>query len=181
MKHKNWKILTSDVVFERLPWLRVLSEDVELPDGQEVEGYLKIEAPDFVMTVPVNHKREIGLIRSYKHGLKDIDLQPPAGFIDVHEAPLDAAKRELLEEMGCTSQDWLSLGTYSISGNQGIGRASFFLAQQCDLIADPDPGDLEFQETLWMSIPEVKLMWRSGQFLQLSTIAILGLAFNHLK
>jgi ADP-ribose pyrophosphatase len=181
MTHKNWEILTSKIVFERLPWLQILSEDVKLPDGQVVEGYLRLVSPDFVMIVPMNHKQELGLIRSYKHGIKGIDLQPPAGYLEVNEDPLNAAQRELLEETGHQSQDWQMLGAYFISGNQGAGKAHFFLAKHCEFATDPNPGDLEVQETLWIPIPEVKNMWQTGQFQQLSSIAILGLAFSHLK
>ena len=181
MKHKNWKILKSEIVFERLPWLQVLSEDVQLPDNQVVEGYLRLVSPDFVMIVPVNHRQELGLIRSYKHGIKGIDLQPPAGYLDFNEDPLHAAKRELLEETGHQSQNWQMLGAYSISGNQGVGKAHFFLAKNCEFIADPDPGDLEIQEALWIPISEVKGMWQTGQYRQLSSIAILGLAFSYLR
>jgi ADP-ribose pyrophosphatase len=181
MKHKNWVILSSEIAFERLPWLRVLSEDVRLPDGRVVEGYIRLESPDYVMIVPVNHKQEIGLIRSYKHGLRNIDIQPPAGYLEENENPLEAAQRELLEETGCTSQDWQILGTYTISGNQGNGKAHFFLARECDFVENPNPGDLEEQEPLWLTIPEVKRMWETGQFLQLSSTAILGLAFHHLS
>jgi len=181
MKHKKWKIHSSKIVFEQLPWLRVFSEVVELPDGRRVEGYLKLEAPDFVMVVPINHNHEIGLIRSYKHGIKGIDLQPPAGYLKDQEDSLDAAKRELLEETGCTTQDWQSLGNYAISGNQGYGLAYFFLAVQCTPIAEPNPGDLEVQEVLWIPIAEVKELWKAGRFLQLSSIAIIGLALRHLE
>jgi ADP-ribose pyrophosphatase len=181
MKHKNWEILTSKIVFERLPWLRVLSEDVRLSDGRVVKGYLWLESPDYAMIVPVNQKQEIGLIRSYKHGLRNIDIQPPAGYLEENEDPLPAAQRELLEETGCTSQDWQSLGTYSVSGNQGNGKAHFFLARKCIFVADPNPGDLEEQEPLWLPIPEVRSMWKAGEFLQLGSMAILGLALHHLS
>ena len=181
MEHKKWETLKSEIILERLPWLRVFSEDVKLPDGRVVEGYLRLESPDFVMIVPVNQNQEVGLIRSYKHGPKEIDLQPPAGYLENGENPLSAAKRELLEETGSSSQEWQSLGTYIISGNQGVGKAHFFLARNCVLVTDPNPGDLEMQEVVWIPVPDVETMWSSGQFNQLSSIAILGLASQHLR
>jgi ADP-ribose pyrophosphatase len=181
MKHENWKILSSKTVFEQIPWLRVVAETIELPDGRLVEDYLKLEAPDFVMIVPVNKHHQIGLIRSYKHGLRGIDLQPPAGYLEAEENPLDAAKRELLEETGCESQEWQNLRTYVISGNRGAGSTHFFLAKNCIQITDPDPGDLEAQEVIWMDVPEVENMLLTGQFLQLSSVAILGLALRYLE
>ena len=181
MKHELWKIISSTTVFEQQPWLRVISEDVKLPDGTIVRNYLHLEALDFVMIVPVNQKEEIGLIRSYKHGLRAIDIQPPAGYMDEGEDPLETAKRELFEETGAISDNWQSLGSYVIAGNRGAGRAHFFLATECDRVSDPDPGDLEVQEVLWVPISQVCQCWEDGDYAQLSTSAILGLALSRLQ
>jgi ADP-ribose pyrophosphatase len=181
MEHELWKIISSTTVFEQSPWLRVLSEDVELPDGRVVKDYLHLETLDFVMIVPINQKDEIGLIRSYKHGLRAIDIQPPAGYIDEGEDPLETAKRELFEETGAVSDHWQSLGSYVIAGNRGAGKAHFFLATECDCIAEPDSGDLEAQEVLWVPVSKVRQTWESGDYAQLSTAAILGLALSRLQ
>jgi ADP-ribose pyrophosphatase len=181
MEHKLWKIISSTTVFEQSPWLRVISEDVELPDGSIVKDYLHLEALDFVMIVPVNREGEIGLIRSYKHGLRAIDIQPPAGYIDEDEVPLETAKRELLEEVGAISESWQPLGSYVIAGNRGAGTAHFFLAMECDLVAQPDPDDLELQEVLWIPIAQVQQSWEDGEYAQLSSSAILGLALSRLQ
>ena len=181
MKLELWKILSSTTVFEQKPWLSVIAEDVELPDGRIVKDYLRLEALDFVMIVPVNKENEIGHIRSYKHGLRAIDLQPPAGYIDEGEDPLETAKRELLEETGAVSDHWESLGSYVIAGNRGAGRAHFFLATECEQVADPDPGDLEEQSVLWLPISQTRKIWEERGYPQLSTIAILGLALPLLQ
>jgi ADP-ribose pyrophosphatase len=181
MKHELWKIISSTTVFEQSPWLRVLSEDVELPDGRIVKDYLHLETLDFVMIVPVNKQSEIGLIRSYKHGLRAIDIQPPAGYMDEGEDPLETAKRELLEETGAVSVQWQSLGSYVIAGNRGAGVAHFFLATDCDQVTEPDPGDLEMQEVLWVPASQVHQSWEGGDYAQISTSAILGLALSRLQ
>jgi ADP-ribose pyrophosphatase len=181
MRSEIWKILRSRTVYENKPWLQVQAEDVELPDGRIVEGYLRLETPDFVMIVPHNQDNEIGLIRSYKHGLREIDLQPPAGYLEEGEDPLQAAKRELLEETGCEAMQWQLLGAYVNSGNRGAGRAHFFLATDCHQIVEPNPMDLEVQELVWMAVPEVKREWREGRFKQVSSMAVIGLALEYLE
>lgn len=178
---KPWKTLRRELLLDRRPWLRVLEDDVELPDGTVVEGYLRLETPDYVVIVPERQDGRFGMIRSYKRGLEDIDVQPPAGMIEDEEAPLMAAQRELLEELGCEAETWSSLGSYVLAGNLRAGHAHLFLAQGCEQVAEPDSGDLEEQEVLWWDQDRLTSAWRSGQFGQLGSAAAVGLALAHLE
>lgn len=176
-----WKTLRRELLLDRRPWLRVLADDVELPDGTVVEGYLRLETPDYVVIVPEHQDGRIGMIRSYKRGLEDIDVQPPAGMIEDDESPLQAAQRELLEELGCEAETWHSLGAYVLAGNLRAGHAHLFLARGCRQVAEPDSGDLEQQEILWWSRDRLDSAWREGQFGQLGSAAAVGLALAHIN
>lgn len=178
---EEWKTLRRELLLDRRPWLRVLSDDVELPDGTVVEGYLRLETPDYVVIVPVDREGRIGLVRSYKRGLEAVDIQPPAGIIEGAERPLEAAQRELREELGCVAASWESLGDYVLAGNLRGGLAHLFLAHGCDRITEPDPGDLEQQEILWWTRDRVHERWLGGEFGQLGSAAALGLALNRLN
>ena len=177
---KPWRTLHTKLLLDRVPWLRVYSEKVELPDGRVVDGYLRLEQPDFVTIVPIRYGREIGLIRCYKHGVGAVDMQPPAGYVEKDEDVLLTAQRELLEETGCQAEAWLGLGSYVISGNRGASRAHMYLATGCQQVVEPDSGDLEEQEVVWLSLEEVQRRWTDGKFSQMATVAALGLAFNRL-
>jgi ADP-ribose pyrophosphatase len=177
---ESWRTLNRTLLLDRSPWMRVYADDVELPDGRIVEGYLRLESPSYVMIVPVDRENRFGLVRSYKRGVDTIDIQPPAGIIEVDEPPLDAAKRELLEELGCTAHEWHTLGSYVLGGNFGGGPAHIFLAADCEQVQAPDAGDLEEQQVIWLSPAEVKQRWMAGKFQQLGSVAALGLAFAHL-
>jgi ADP-ribose pyrophosphatase len=131
------------------------------------------------MIVPVNDDGEIGLIKSYKRGVDDTDLQPPAGVLE-EDFPIESAKRELLEETGCKADEWIWLGEVVLHGNYGGGKAHFFLATGCHQIQDPDSGDLEEQEVVWLPIEQVYNRFRNGEFQQMGATAALGLAFARL-
>ncbi len=180
-KLEPWRTLKRNLLLDRSPWMRVYADDVELPDGRIVEGYLRLESPSYVMIVPLDRKTRIGLVRSYKRGADAIDIQPPAGIIEDDEPPLEAAKRELLEELGCTADEWHNLGAYVLGGNFGGGPAYIFLATGCEQIQAPDSGDLEEQVVLWFSQIEAERHWMAGTFQQLGSVAALGLAFAHLR
>jgi ADP-ribose pyrophosphatase len=177
---ESWRTLKRNLLLDRSPWMRVYADDVELPDGRIVKGYLRLESPSYVMIVPVDRKKQIGLVRSYKRGVDAIDIQPPAGIIEVDEPPLEAARRELLEELGCTADQWQALGSYVLGGNFGGGPAHIFLATGCEQIQPPDSGDLEEQQVLWLPQIEAERQWMAGTFQQLGSVAALGLAFAHL-
>jgi ADP-ribose pyrophosphatase len=177
---KPWKTLQTRVLFEREPWLRVLADDVELPDGRVVEDYLRLEAPDFVAIVAIHASGEVAMLRCYKHGVGTVDEQLPAGYIEGGEEPLETAKRELLEETGCVADDWRALGHFVISGNRGINTAHVFLANDCRQVDSPDSGDLEEQELFWMAQDELRRRLAAGSYQQILTVACLGLAFAYL-
>src|SRR3990170_465784 len=181
MDHRPWKTLRSQVLLDRPPWLRVLADDVELPDGRRVDGYLHLETRDHVVVVPLTDEGQVVLLRSYKRGPDAIDLQPPAGMIEPGEDPAAAASRELLEETGHQASVLVPLGRSVLGGNLGAGWANLFLAAGCRSVAVPDPGDLEAQEIVLLPLEEVRRRWRTGEFLQLGSVAALGLAFDHLR
>ncbi len=177
---KPWRTLKRTLLLDRPPWMRVYADDVELPDGRIVEGYLRLESPSYVTIVPLDRKYRVGLIRSYKRGVDAIDIQPPAGIVEDDEAAQQAAQRELLEELGCSAHTWQALGSYVLGGNFGGGPAHVFLATGCEQIQAPDSGDLEEQQVLWLPLPEVRRRLTEGQFRQLASVASLGLAFAYL-
>lgn len=178
---KPWKIIHRKLLLDRSPWLRVHEDQITLPDGQVVDGYLHLEQPDFVIVVPVQPGGLIGLIRSYKHGVGEVDLHPPAGYLEAGEDALSTAKRELLEETGCEAEGWEELGSYVVSGNRGSGQAHIFLAIDCQQVTQPDSGDLEEQEVVWLPVDEVYRLWIRGEFSQVTTAAAVGLSLAHLK
>lgn len=133
------------------------------------------------MVVPMDDEKRIGLVRSYKKGVDAIDIQPPAGVLEPDEDVLTSAKRELREELGCEARSWHSLGTYTISGNYGAGKVHFYLATGVHKVFEPDSGDLEEQEVVWLPMEKVHEMWVGGQMKQLGSIAALGLAFSKIS
>jgi ADP-ribose pyrophosphatase len=173
---EHWRTLQRELLLDRSPWMRVYADEVELPDGRVVRDYLHLESPEYVMIVPVDTRARLGFVRSYKRGVDDIDIQPPAGVLEPGEAPLQTARRELLEEMGCRADGWRALGSYVIGGNFGGGPAHLFLATGCRQVAEPDPGDLEEQQVLWLTAHQAREQWLAGGYRQIASAAAVGLA-----
>jgi 8-oxo-dGDP phosphatase len=66
-----------------------------------------------VAILGINDEDKIGFVRQYRATFDSYLWELPAGTRDVaNEDPLDTAKREFLEEMGCEAQHWTELGRF---------------------------------------------------------------------
>lgn len=69
--------------------------------------------PGAVAILAVNDRGEVGLIRQYRATFDTELWEIPAGTQDVEgESPLEAAQRELREEMGVEASQWRLLGRF---------------------------------------------------------------------
>lgn len=108
MKKNPYKILLSKIVYKN-PWIEVKEEQVVAENGEE-KVFGTVDNGEGVIIVAVNEENEIYLIKEYYYVLGEYGIQTPAGGIEKGETPLDAAKKELLEEAGVTASIWISLG-----------------------------------------------------------------------
>ena len=179
---KPWQVQRTRLLLDCSPWFRVMADDLLLPGGRQVENYYRIEALDFVMIFPLAEDGRVLALRGYKHGPGRVMLQLPAGYLDrPGESPLACARRELFEETGHAADEWRPLGSLSVDGNRGMGRAYMFLARGLHSVAPPDAGDLETLVVRWLSLDELRRLWRAGQFDNTTATALIGLALDTLR
>lgn len=108
MKTKGpYKILSSKTVYKN-PWIKVIEDQVQ-KDGK-IGVFGVVDYGKGVSIAALNKKKEIYLIREYYYAIEEYALQVPSGAIDKKETSLSAAKRELLEETGLVSDNWIELG-----------------------------------------------------------------------
>lgn len=173
---KSWRTVSRRVLLERQPWFTVGEEDVALPDGKTIEGFNWIAMREYAIVVPILADGRTIFIRSYKHGVGAVSLSCPAGYLEPGEAGLDGARRELREETGYEAAEWTPLGRFVVDGNYGSGAMHAFLATGAHSVCEPDSGDHEEQELVFLPFSEAIAKVRAGEVAQLSTAAALGLA-----
>ena len=103
------------------------------------------------------------------------------GMLEPNEKPSDAAKRELLEEMGYDSSDWVSLGNHILDPNRGIATVHLFLAFNAKQVAEPNSDDLEDQELLLLSRDEIEAALNAGEFKILAWSAVVAMSLNYIN
>ena len=174
--HQPWTVIARNQVFSGGPVASIDVEHVRLPDGTELLDYYQIRLPDFVVVYATTEASTILVLRQYKHGPRRVCLTFPAGAVSDGESPLDAARRELLEETGYASERWISYGGFVTNGNQHCNTAHLFRADACRRISDPNAPDLEDPELLQLSEAELLRPELFQQFGMSHDVALLAVA-----
>ena len=177
---KPWKTKTRQTVLDEPPWLTVEHHTVELPDGRLLPNWPWIITPDYINAVAVTEDERFICFRQVKYGVEGATLAVVGGYIKEGEAPLEAAQRELLEETGYESADWLSLGSYLVDPNRGIATGHLFLARQARYVTPRDADDLEEQELLLLTRAEIENSLERGEIKVLAWAAAVAFALRHL-
>jgi ADP-ribose pyrophosphatase len=124
-----WEVLSSRPLLSRPPWLRLWEEDVRLPGGEIIDGYLRSQSRDYAAVFALMEDGTVPMVSQYKHGKGAVSLDLPAGYLDsAEELPLTAARRELEEETGVIAPAWQSMGRLVVDSNRGDTRCHLFLA-----------------------------------------------------
>jgi len=146
-------------------------ETVRLPN-REILALEIVRHPGGAVVAAQDELGRVALIRQFRHAAGGWIWEFPAGLLEPGESPLDAAKRELREETGCTAAAWQSLGATLTTPGFCTERLHLFLATDLTLNA-PDLQPHEFIETHWLALPEVNAMAQRGDIIDAKTLVAL--------
>jgi ADP-ribose diphosphatase len=133
------KILSRELI-ARSRIFRVEQIDLRFANGEQ-RRYERLLGGErgAVLVVPMLDSETVLLIREYAAGSDDYQLGLPKGRIEPGEDPLQAADREMREEVGYGARDLRLLKTLSIAPAYIQHQTHIVVAQ--DLFADKRPGD----------------------------------------
>jgi ADP-ribose pyrophosphatase len=104
---RAWETLSRKTLLRQNKFLTVESHAVKLPDGEIIPDWAWLIIPGAAIVLAVTEDGRFLCFRQTKYAVEGSSLAPEGGMLEPDEPPLQAAKRELLEEMGCQASDRL--------------------------------------------------------------------------
>jgi GNAT superfamily N-acetyltransferase/8-oxo-dGTP pyrophosphatase MutT (NUDIX family) len=124
--NKKWTVLASENFIHRAHF-NAFVEKVKLPDGKIYDNFYHLHFSPVVCIVAETTDGKLLLERQYRNAIHDMLTEIPAGVAEEGEQPVEAAKRELLEETGFSGGVWRQLAVeYAQGGVQDNKMYSFY-------------------------------------------------------
>lgn len=152
----------------------VLGKRYVLPSGLEREFEIKLEGPTAVV-LALTPEQDVLLVREFRPGVEEVLLELPGGLVDEGEEPLEAARRELLEETGYAGD--LEYAGPMVDCAYSTRIRHTFVARRCVKVQEPEPDEGESPELEFVSLNEFRKHVRGGQ---LTDVGPGYLALDHL-
>ena len=138
---EEWPVVGSEDLYRGAAPFAVRSDRLHHPDDGPEDAFSRIvvEHPGAAVILAVDDEERVLVVVQYRHPAGRRFVELPAGLLDKPgEDPVEAARRELLEETGFEAETWTHLGsTWSSPGITGE-LIHLYLAQG---LAEADRGD----------------------------------------
>ncbi len=164
-KEMNWQVLDSRYL-SRKPWFTARVDKVKLPTGSIIDEYYILEYPEWVNTIAITKEGRFVFVRQYRHGIGKTVNELCAGVVEDGEKPIDAAKRELLEETGFGGGTWKPWMKLSANASTQTNYTHSFLATGVELIDNQHLDKGEDIKVMVFTREEVLRMLRQGEVWQ---------------
>ncbi len=163
----DWELLHSETVYTNKKW-SVQHDKVRMPNGIERDYYI-VNTTGAVDVVALTNNREIYLVGQYRHTTGVYSLEVPGGGMD-DNSPLQAAKRELIEETGLTAKSWKSLGSFQTSNGIMSELTHIFLATDLTTTDNNTQFEEGIDELIKIPVVEAIEMINDGRITHAQTI-----------
>ena len=161
-KPEIWKIITSRQIADCRVF-KVREDYCERESDHKESTFFVVENPDWVNIIALTQDKQVVLIKQFRHGAEEIILEIPGGMIDEGEDVETAARRELLEETGYSSNEFILLGKSRPNPAIQTNWMYHYLALDCAKTQETAFDEHESLLTKLASLSEVENLIKSGE------------------
>lgn len=154
-QYGSWTIKERDYKYHN-SFINVREDQVLQPDGQPGR-YATVLMKPGVAILPINSKRIVYLSRQFRYAVGQESIEVVCGSLEEDEPPLEAAKREIEEELGIKAGEWVELGLFHLDTSIVHCPVYLFLAKELTFTQANQEGT-EAIERLRMSFDEAVQM-----------------------
>ena len=143
-------------------WVCLYLDTVRLPNGEVIDGYHQLHHPhESVSIVIFNGRGDILLTHNRRYTTGQLEWEVPCGRVETGESREDTARRESMEETGCTLRELRYLCWHNPSNGMSDLKMHVFAAWAQ---AEKDILDTnEVASKQWFSRDEVRDMLQRGE------------------
>ncbi len=150
----------------------VREDHLEFREGNRKMWWEVVEHPG-AAAILAREGDQIILLRQYRHPVRQILWEIPAGKLEAGEKPLDCARRELAEETGFRGKNWRLLASFYPS--PGFCDELIYLYEATGLEAAPaEPDEHEQLEVVRLTLSTALNMVLKGEITDAKTIIALS-------
>lgn len=175
MTIKPWKIIESSYL---RPYFRV--DKCEVASGSIFEPFV-LEFRPWANVLALTSDYRAVMVNQYRHGIARVMMELPGGIVDEGESPLDAVKRELLEETGYTADDFIEVSIFFPNPAIQSNKMHCFLARNAVSIAAQHLDDSEEIEVHLIPLADLVEMAKRGEFTHALQMAALFACLAHMN
>lgn len=148
--------LARKIVYES-PWVNLYLDTVKFPNGLVIDQFHLLDFPRGAVTAIMEDEAgKIIFTRIPRYTTGTTEWELPAGGMEVDESEIDAAKREVLEETGYTSENHKLIYSYYPMGGSANKRFHVVCCKAVECVQEFDKN--EVSETRWFAKDEIRQM-----------------------
>jgi 8-oxo-dGTP pyrophosphatase MutT (NUDIX family) len=137
-----WRVIDNSVAYEN-PWIRVEHHDVISP-GQQPGIYGVVHFKHYAVgVIPLEDNLDTWIVGQYRYPLQRYSWEIPEGGAAHSESLLEAAQRELREEVGLVARDWELIHEFDTSNSVTDEQAYIYVARGLHREGAPEPEHTE--------------------------------------
>jgi len=174
MSIKPWKVLETSYF---RPGFRI--DKCELANGNFLDATI-FEFRSWANIVALTKNNEVVLVKQYRHGVYDALLEFPGGVVEDGEAPMEGARRELLEETGYSTSNIIEVGKIYPNPALQTNTLYCYLALDAEKVSRQNLDAGEDIEVHLMPLDDLVELAKRGEFRHALMNAVLFSVLVHL-